>query len=558
MGNVFFDLTIILCVATLFSFVFRLFKQPPILAYILTGIILGPLGYVKLAQGDVMQSLSEIGIALLLFMLGLELRISELKSVGKIALTTGLGQILFTALAGYGISLFLGFSHITSIYLAIAMTFSSTIIIVKLLADKKDINSLYGKIAVGLLLAQDFVAIIALIVLSGMETPGAEQGIHAADFLLMGLKIVVIGGWIVVLSQTVFPRLINHLAKSSEVLFLFSIAWAFGMAAFVSSPFIGFSIEIGGFLAGLALANSVGHLQIAAKVRSLRDFFITIFFVTLGMQMTFGHIGEIIVPSLLLSLFVIIGNPLVVMVILGVMGHRKRTSFLAGLTMAQISEFSLILIFMGNKLGQVPDRVVAMVTIVAAITFVVSTYFILHSNQLYKRFSPYLDIFERKKTKRVSVERGKKDHVILVGANRMGESILDALIEHKYDVSVVDFDPDVIDRLKDRDLQVVYGDVSDPEIQEEVNLSKAKMVISTVPDVDDNLILLNELNKENPNAVSILFALEAQDAKLLYDRGAEYVVLPHLAGGRHLAKVIVEEGCKHLKTFRERDLRYIV
>ena len=245
MGNFYAELTLIICLAAFISIVFRFLKQPPILAYILTGVIVGPLALFHIQDAEVMRSLSEIGITLLLFMLGLELRFSELKTVGKVSILTGLGQIIFTTIIGYILAIILGFSMIAAIYIAIALTFSSTIIIVKLLSDKKALNSLYGKISVGFLLVQDFVAILALIFLSGFTN---GDSISVFEFLILILKAVVLFGWVIVLSRKVLPFVINKIARSSETLFLFSIAWAFGIAAVISSPYVGFSIEIGGFL----------------------------------------------------------------------------------------------------------------------------------------------------------------------------------------------------------------------------------------------------------------------------------------------------------------------
>lgn len=557
MGEVFFDITIILCIATAIAFVFKLFRQPPLLAYILTGIILGPLGVIDLSSGNILGSLSEIGIALLLFILGLELRLNELRSVGKIALTAGIGQIVCTAIAGYALSIALGFSQSASFYLALALTFSSTILIVKLLSDKKDLRSLHGKISIGMLLAQDFVAILALVFLSGVSSAG--NGVGLFDFLLIGLKLIVIGGWTIVLSTFVFPKLIARMAHSNELLFLFSLAWAFGMAAFISSPLIGFSIEIGGFIAGLSLANSLGHYHIAAKVRPLRDFFITLFFVTMGMNMVFGHINTIMLPAVLLSLFVVIGSPLIVMILLGIMGHHRRTSFLSAISMAQVSEFSMILVFMGHKMGHIAAEVVAVVTIISVITFVVSTYMILNSNTIYAALSAYLQIFERKKKKKQVAEIELRQHVVLVGANRMGESVLEALMDKNHEVAVVDFDPTVIERLQSKSLlRVLYGDICDPEIQDTVGVDSAKLVISTIPSVEDNLVLLERLSRMNKEAVSIVFAMEIHDVRHLYDAGADYVVLPHLAGGRLVAKFIHTKEKVDFQKLREKDMEYVM
>ncbi len=325
MEKVFFEITIIICIASVLSIIFKFFKQPAILAYIITGIIVGPVGFIRLDSGEVMSSLGQIGITLLLFMLGLELRLKELRSVGRVAVITGTGQILFTTAVGYLICISLGFSSLTSLYMAIALTFSSTIIIVKLLSDKKDLNSLYGKIAVGILLVQDFVAIFALIILSGFQN-GGEQ-VSVVSFVLLFLKAIVLFGWVIVFSNTLLPKLVEKIARSSEILFLFSLAWAFGMSALVSSPYVGFSIEIGGFLAGLALANSAENFQIVSKVKALRDFFITIFFVTLGMSLLINNIGAIWLPAVILAAYVLIGNPIILTSILGFFGYRKKHLF---------------------------------------------------------------------------------------------------------------------------------------------------------------------------------------------------------------------------------------
>jgi Kef-type K+ transport system membrane component KefB/voltage-gated potassium channel Kch len=479
----------------------------------------------------------------------LELRLSELKSVGKVALLTGAGQVTFTSFIGFIICLLLGFSTTTAIYVGIALTFSSTIIIVKLLGDKKDLKSLYGKIAVGMMLVQDFVAVLILIVLSGFASSGG-QAPSVIEILIIFLKAIVLFGWIVVISKSIIPFIVSRIARSPEILFLFSLAWAFGLSLLVSSPLIGFSIEIGGFLAGLAMANSRENFQIIAKIRPLRDFFITIFFVTLGMGLFVDNLAQILIPALILAAFVLIGNPLIVMIILGILGYRKRTAFLTGLTVAQISEFSLIVIFMGNKLGHVSDQVVSIATVVGAITFVVSTYFILNGNYLYKKLEAVLSIFERKNIREKRIELGEmKNHIILVGANRMGGGILEALVNQKEKILVVDFNPDLIESVNNNEIATLFGDIADPEIQERAFIAHSKIIISTVPDIEDNLLLLESIKKLNRKPKVIIEAFDKEEAKILYKAGADYVLLPHIAGGHHLAKILVDN--KHMELIEE-------
>jgi len=535
-SNIFFEITLIVILASFFSIVFRFLKQPPILAYILTGIIIGPFGNLQLQSGEFLRTLGALGVAFLLFMIGLELKFSDLKSVGRVSLITGISQIVFTSVIGYFISLVLGFSQIASLYIAIALTFSSTIIIVKLLSDKKDLQSLYGKIAVGFLLVQDFFAILLLIFLSSFS-----QGTASVESILFSLiKGVLLFGAILFLSKNVFPQILDKIATSSETLFLFSIAWVLGLSALIASPPLGFSIEIGGFLAGLALANSSENFEIIGKVKSLRDFFITIFFVLLGMTLSFTSASSVLLPIIIFSAFILIGNPIIVMVIMGLLGFRKRTSFLAGLTVAQISEFSLIVVFLGQKVGHLSNEVVSLVTAVGIITFAVSTYMILNGDRLYKLLSPILGIFERRKTTKEHIGDldGINDHVVLIGVNRMGRSILDALLEHKQSVLVVDFNPDIIKDLRNRKVKNLFGDISDLEIQERAQLEDAKLVISTVPDMEDNMSLIAGLKRMKNGPKVVVVANDNREEEELYKAGANYVIQPHVLSGKHVAHLI--------------------
>lgn len=556
MQSIFFEITVVIFLAAILSVIFRFLKQPGVLAFIITGIIVGPLGPFKFYSHDLMEGLASIGITLLLFMIGLELKLSELRSVGKIALIAGSSQMLFTSLAGFLISTILGFSTLTSIYIGVALAFSSTIIIIKLLSDKKDLKSLYGKITIGILLVQDLVAIFALITLSTLNS-APSASINLFDIGLVFLKIAVLFGWVAILSREVLPRMLNIIARSSESLFLFSLAWAFGISALVSSPLIGFSIEIGGLLAGIALASSIESYQITTKIKPLRDFFLTIFFVNLGMGIILSNVEKIVLPVIIFSAFVLFISPVIVMLILGFMKYKKRTSFFSGLALAQISEFSLIMIFLGNKIGHLDSSIISIITSVGVITFVFSTYFITHSNSLYKIFLPYLNFFERDKAKNEKKEKDIKDHVVLIGANRMGEGIVEALLGKKERVIVVDFDPDIIEKLKKNNVEALFGDISDPEIQDAVNLEKANLIISTVADPEDTLVLLHRLKSvKGPKVITA--AYDKEDAKDFYKAGADYVIVPHVAGGHHLARLLVDDNrIELIEKYKAREKSYI-
>lgn len=557
MEHIFFEITVVIFLSAILCIIFRFLKQPSILAFIITGILVGPLGPLHFENHDLMNSLASIGITLLLFMIGLELKLTELKSLGRNLLIAGMAQIVLTSIAGFGISMLLGFEAITSLYIGIALSLSSTIMIIKLLGDKRDLKSLYGKITVGILLVQDLAAIFILIILSTMLGT-AGKSIDIADLLLVALKVIVLFGWFIALSKFVLPKLLNKISRSSESLFLFSLAWAFGVAALVSSPLIGFSIEIGGLLAGLSLAGCVESFQISTKVKPLRDFFLTIFFVTLGMELTFSNMSEIFIPVIVFSLFVLFVSPIIVMVILGLLKYKKRTSFMSGVALAQVSEFSLLMVFMGNKIGHLSQEVVSAATLIGVITFVASTYFITYSNNIYKRLMPYLGIFERNKTHDEAPAEVLKDHTILVGANRMGEGILEALINKKDELIVVDFDPEIIEALNKKKINTLFGDITDPEIAELAFIENAKLIILTVTDPEDTLLVLKQIKKMKKKPKVIAVAFEKMDAKDFYKLGADYVIMPHVAGGNHLAKILIDrDQLSLIEKYREKEKIYI-
>ena len=548
----FAQIAALLVVAGIFGIAAKLLKQPLLVGYLFAGVVLGIFGIVS--DLEVFSVMGKIGVTLLLFLLGLEMNLSELPSIGKVAAVTGLGQILFTSTIGFLIALLLGFSPLASVYIAIALTFSSTIIIVKLLGEKKDLGSLYGKISVGFLLVQDFVAVLILIFLAGL----GRGNLGAADYGVITVKALVLFLAVWFLSKKALPVFFERIVSgSTELLFIASIAWALGVASFVAGP-LGFTLEIGGFLAGIALSNLPEHLQIASKTKPLRDFFLTIFFLLLGAQLILdGGIIPILTPAIVFSIFVLVGNPIIVLAILGALGYRKRTSFMAGLTVAQISEFSLILMAMGNSLGHVGEREVAVVVSVGVVTMTLSTYAILGADKLYSKIKDYLGIFERKVTKESAFTEEKKltGHLVLVGCDRTGRSLVPLFVRKNIDFVVVDFNPKVYQRLTADKIPVVFGDINDIDIIEAANVDKASMVISTIYNYSDDITLLEHIRSLKLRPTTIFTAQTKYDAIKLYENGADYVVVPEIVAGdfiRHLFEIpgmgknrLVKMGKRH-------------
>ncbi|MDD5022572.1 MAG: cation:proton antiporter [Candidatus ainarchaeum sp.] len=539
--DVILEIGLLAAIATLISIIARMLKQPLIIGYIICGILAGPYVFNLLQSTETIEAFSHIGITLLLFIVGLGLSPKVIKEVGKASVFTGIGQVLFTSLFGYLICLALGFSEIESMYIAIALTFSSTIIIMKLLSDKGDLETLYGKISIGFLIIQDFIAVIALMVIS------SSQAGSSYDFSFMPMVItgVLLLAGLFVFGALILPRITKIAASNQEVLLIFAIGWSVILAAIFQQ--YGFSMEIGALLAGITLSMSPYKYEISARMRVLRDFFIILFFVLLGSQMVFADVSDRIPEIILLSLFILIGNPLIVMIIMGLLGYTKRTGLFAGFTVAQISEFSIILVALGAKVGHLSNEIVSIVTIVGIITIAGSTYMILYSSSIYNLLSGYLGIFERSGKKVEEQMHKPRDtyDIVMFGYNRIGHGLSKNFREMKKSFLVVDFNPETIKILVEEKEHCVYGDAGDTEFLDSINLKDAKMILSTIPDFENNLIMVRHVRKYNKKAVILVVSHQIDQALELYSNGVNYVILPHFLGGQHVASLVERYGFNH-------------
>jgi Kef-type K+ transport system membrane component KefB/Trk K+ transport system NAD-binding subunit len=525
--SLFYETALILAASAALGALALWLRQPLIVAFIVVGILVGPSGLNLAGVDERLRLLAEIGIAVLLFVVGLKLDPHLIRTMGPVALATGLGQVLFTSVFGFLIALALGFSPVVALYVAVALTFSSTIIIVKLLSDKREIDALHGRIAVGFLIVQDIAVILAMIGLTALGA-GEASGHLLADSLLVLLKGAALLVGIGLTMHFILPRLLLHLARTQELLLLFAIAWAVLLAAV--GDVLGFSKEVGAFLAGVSLAATPFREAIAARLVSLRDFLLLFFFIGLGAQLDLSMLGTQIVPALLFSAFVLIGNPLIVMAIMGYMGYRKRTSFLAGLTVAQISEFSLILGALGVSLGHIDRETLGLITLVGLITIGLSTYMILYSHPLYNRLAPWLGIFERRRPYRESGEEEDKTaeptDVILFGLGRYGRNIAENLVRRGKKVLAVDFDPQVVAGEKGGAFPVRYGDAEDPELLENLPLLQTRWVVNAIPGGEANLTLLKALRDKGYRGKVVLTAHSQREADTYHRAGADKVLWP--------------------------------
>ncbi|GGD08093.1 sodium:proton exchanger [Pyruvatibacter mobilis] len=485
-GYVFYEISALLVLAAAVGFAGLLLRQPLIVSFIAVGVLAGP-SVLGIARSDAhIDLLAELGIAVLLFLVGLKLDLKLVRTLGPVALVTGLGQVAFTSAFGFLIALALGFDWVTSVYVGIALTFSSTIIIVKLLSDKREIDSLHGRIALGFLIVQDLVVVAAMIVLSAIG-----QGAGAADGeggLLDVMMVFVYGaalvGLVGLFIRFVATPLVTRMAAAPELLIAFAIGWAALLAAV--GHYLGFGKELGGLLAGVSLASTPFREAIAARLAALRDFLLLFFFISLGAALDLAILGDSVGAAIVFSLFVLIGNPLIVLIIMRAMGYRARTGFLAGLTVAQISEFSLIFMAMGLSLGHVTGQGMGLVTLVGLITIAASTYMITYSHWLYERMAPLLALIDKghgMPEDLSAVDVGSKaPDVIVFGVGRYGGAIMQRLMNRGAHVLGVDFDPVAAAAWRKAGLNVVYGDATDPEYVAHLPLGSLTYAVATMPD----------------------------------------------------------------------------
>jgi Kef-type K+ transport system membrane component KefB len=403
--DAFYEIAALLTVAAACGALAIWLRQPLIVAYIAAGLLVGPswLGWV--AASDQVDLLAQMGIALLLFVVGLRLDLHLIRTMGRVVLVTGLVQMAVTAALGYLLAVALGLAPMAALYVAVALTFSSTIIVVKLLSDKREIDALHGRIALGILIVQDIVVVLVIIALTALGPDAAST--LGRDVLLMSVKggafLIVVG----LFARYVLPTLLHRLARSQELLVLAAVAWAVALAAI--SAGLGFSKEVGALVGGIAIASTPYRDAIGARLTGLRDFLLLFFFFDLGAHLGPGLTGEQVGVALLLSAFVLAGKPLIILAILGRVGYRKRTLSMTAFSLGQISEFSLILAALGLSIGHIDAEIVGLITLVGLITFSLSSYMISYSDLLYESLAPWLTGTSARRTRRR--RRGRCDPV---------------------------------------------------------------------------------------------------------------------------------------------------
>lgn len=534
----FSQLAIVLILCAVVGAVFVRLRQPLLLTYLVVGIALGPAGLALVEAHSSLEVLAQLGVTVLLFIVGLKLDLRHVRHLGPVAVATGLGQLTFTIVLGFAIMLALGRSWLEALYVAVALTFSSTIIIVKLLSDKRELDSLHGRIAVGFLVVQDLAVVAAMMVMSALAQDGGEGGLAVGGSLAARVAAAVV--LVFVVMRWVLLRVLAVMARQQELLLLFAVAWGVSLAAV--GDWAGFSKEAGAFLAGFTLASTPYRDAMSARLTSLRDFLLLFFFIELGAGLELATLGDELVPAAVLSLFVLVGNPLIVMAIMGHMGYRKRTGFLAGLTVAQISEFSIVFVAMGIGMGHVDRGALGLTTLVGMVTITASTYMIIYAHPLYERVAPWLTWLERGdpfREREADADQPASAEVIVFGLGRYGSRVLARLHAAGVRTLGVDFDPELVRRAGDARGPVRFGDAEDDDLVESLPLRGARWVVSSLPTWEANRALLHALRGAGYSGRVAVAVRDAVDEAALTSADVQLVFRPFVDAADHAAEAVL-------------------
>lgn len=557
MDNIFLHFSVILGITVTLAFVVRFFRQPMVTAYIISGLVAGPL-FLNLFKGEekLLDTFSKFGIVLLLFFVGLSLNFDYIKKTGKNVLIGALVQFFFSAAFAWPMIIWLGLPAVPALFLALALTFSSTIVVTKILGDKGDLETVYGRYTVGILLIQDILAIIVLLFLNSQKI----SGVWYETALIALTKAMVLISLVFLMSKYVLPFIMRKVAKSGEMLFIFTIAWCFGVASMVYAA--GFNLEIGAIIAGISLGASDFQSEISSKIKPLKDFFIVLFFIALGSGLSFYNLHSALFPALAISIFVLVADPLILYFVMRRLRYTRHNAFLVAVTSAQVSEFGFVLLFKGKELGIIQNSEMTILVLIALFTLIVSSYLITYNEEIYRKLRPIFEKFGKEKYHQKTLKE-KNFPVWIFGYHRIGWKICEALTKQKTDFAVVDYNPETVEKLKKRKIPAFYGDAADVEFLENLPIEKAKIIISTIPQPDDQKILITHIRRQNPNAFIIASLYHNTYLDDLYEAGADYIMMPHLLTGEWLAEMIKKKKWtkktfhhlrKHQKT--EMKLRY--
>ncbi len=539
------SISLIVIMAALFAFFSKLLKQELILAYIVAGIVLGPLLFGLIKDQRLITGFAEIGITLLLFTAGIEISLKKLKETMNTSILVGFLQVFFVTLASFFVLIAFKFSIVEAIWLGIAISFSSTVVITKILSDKNELNTIHGRFIIGIMLAQDVLAIIALAILT--------KNLTWIFILISFLKLSAMVLLAIILSFFLKP-IIKKASSSIELLFMISLAFLFLFVLF--AYFLNLSIAIGAFIAGVALANTPYKLEISTRIKPLRDFFSVLFFVSIGLLLTNISL-DIIFPMIALLFVLIIIEPFVTALFLRIKGYETKTSLQIGFSFAQLSEFTLVLTLAALSLGIISNRAFDIIVLTAVISIAITPYTMKLAKPLNGTLGYLLSFIKTPLKKEMPYITPGEKTILIVGSHRMGSIFLKHLEKIKDNLFVLDFNPEIIRALEKKKISCTYGDLDNLNILNRLPLKKIEIVISTVPEKDDGILLINYFRKTNPNAIIVLTAQRIDDALELYSKGADYVIMPLISSAEYFMEKLAKPTKEQFKKLKKEQIEHL-
>ncbi|MCX5662621.1 MAG: cation:proton antiporter [Planctomycetota bacterium] len=551
------DIGFCIVAATILAHFARATRQPLVLAYIIAGVLIGPLMLGVVSDEESIRSLAELGVAFLLFIVGLELDARNLGAISAKALPVTIVQVAIGAVMGWGVGWLFGFTGLAAVYIGGAVAFSSTMIALKLLSDRGEMTSSHGQVILGVLLLQDVAAIGMLAVQPNI----GGEGVSPIVLALAATKGMGLLAGAILLSRYVLPLFFGWVAKSPEVMLLSALSWCFIVC--YAADRLGFSIAMGALIAGVSLSAFPYALDVVAKIRGLRTFFVTLFFVSLGMLLQ-RPTPKMMLAAVALSIVVIVSRFITVWPVMRLRGYSGRAGVLTSIYLSQISEFGLVLVLVGISFDppHIGPDIVSLVVILLIITSTASTYMIEYSHVIAGWFVAPPSAHQGDSDKSTALVRDDQAiPVMLVGCFRNGSSLIHELRQAAIDFAVVDFDQAVNNRLNRLGVNTVYGDVSHHDTLEHSGIERARILIVPLDDDSlrgtDNATLLRSLRKLNPTAKIILTAHAMSQASRLYAEGTDYVLLPRVLVARHLMEIIAEIGAGEIEGRRQLEMEHI-
>ena len=544
--NPLIELGLVSLVLVILWYLVKSLRQPILIWYILGWLLLWPQWFDIIHHYEQIQVYAYFGVSLLLFMVWLGLNPSIIKEVWKVAAIAGTWQVIFTSVIWFMIAMLLWFDTTASILIAIWLTFSSTIVIVKLVSDRWDSGTTYGKIALGILIVQDIIAMLILLAISSSAIDMWDASIY--NFIwYISLKVLWLLALAIICAKYILPTIVQKLSKQKELLLLFVITRAilFGGLRY----YAGFSMEIWALLAWVALANSRYRFHIFSELRPFRDFFLALFFVYLWGQIVFDNMASMMIPIILFSLFVLIWNPIIVVSIMMKLGYGGKDSFMTWLTVAQISEFSFIVVWLALTTGIIDDpNILSLVTIIWLITMTGSSYMFAYADKIYTYIEKYVKRFEQNTWIQETLYTQSIYKVVVVWYGRLWKFIASKLRAQQIPFCIVDSDMHKVELALEKWYNAIYGNIQDTDMLGNVVCKQTQIIYSTVADHDINIQLLTNMHDNYDHIKFVVVAQYLDEAENLYAKKADYVVFPHMSGA-HESREVLEKHFRDPEEF---------